>query len=104
MYGIADYLELGTYNAVCSMCGRKRKANAMVRNWQGLYRCKEHDEPRQPQDFARGVPEHMEVPWAQPPTSTFVLICSINTRSAIPGYAVPGCMIPGNSIIDPYGV
>jgi len=63
--GQADYLVLGDYNAACSMCGRKRKASQLVRNWQGLYRCPEHNEPRQPQDFARGIKENMGVPWAQ---------------------------------------
>ena len=54
------------------MCGRKRKAAELVRNWQGLYRCPEHNEPRQPQDFARGVPDKMGVPWAQPETDIYV--------------------------------
>jgi len=63
--GRADYLQLGDWNASCSMCGRKRKASQMVRNWQGLYRCPEHDDQRQPQDFVRAVPDIMSVPWAQ---------------------------------------
>jgi hypothetical protein len=105
VYGRADRLELGTWNVDCSMCGRKRKANELVRNWQGLYRCPEHDEPRQPQDFAKGVPEEMGVPYAQVLSNNdFVHFCSINTRSAIPSYTVPGCCIPGNAIFDPFGV
>jgi hypothetical protein len=72
--GRADYWKPGTWNASCSMCGRKRKADEMVRNWQGLYRCPEHDEPRQPQDFARGLPDNMGVPWAQLETDTYVQI------------------------------
>lgn len=69
--GRADYLLLGDYNAACSMCGRKRKASQLVRNWQGLYRCPEHNEPRQPQDFVRNVKDVMTVPWAQPEQNTF---------------------------------
>lgn len=102
--GRADYWEPGDWNAACSMCGRKRKASRMVRNWQGLYRCPEHDEPRQTQDFARGLPDNMQVPWAQPETDTYVLICTRNGGSAIPGVAIPGCSVPGNSVWDPYGV
>lgn len=64
--GHADRLVLGDWNIYCSMCGRKMKAGESVRNWQGMYRHSYHDEPRQPQDFARGVAEHMEVPFAQP--------------------------------------
>ena len=70
--GRADYLLLGDYNAACSMCGRKRKASQLVRNWQGLYRCPEHNEPRQPQDFVRNVKDVMTVPWAQPEQDIYV--------------------------------
>jgi hypothetical protein len=63
--GRADFLLLGDFNAYCSMCGRKRKASQLQRNWQGLYRCPEHNEPRQPQDFARGIREDISTPWAQ---------------------------------------
>jgi hypothetical protein len=70
--GRADYLALGDYNVACSMCGRKRKASEVVRNWQGLYRCPEHNEPRQPQDFARGIKEVISPPWAQIETDDYV--------------------------------
>jgi hypothetical protein len=70
--GRADYFAPGDWNVACSMCGRKRKASSLVRNWQGLYRCLEHNEPRQPQDFARGVKDIMTVPFAQPETNLFV--------------------------------
>lgn len=72
--GRADYLALGDYNAACSMCGRKRKASTMERNWQGMYRCPTHNEPRQPQDFVRNVKDVMTVPWAQPETNLFAQI------------------------------
>lgn len=97
--GRADYFELGDYNAACSMCGRKRKASQMVRNWQGLYRCPSHNEARQPQDFVRATPDIMSVPWAQPQVDNFVYFCTLQGRSAVPGLAEPGCMIPG----QPYG-
>jgi len=64
--GRADYLDLGNWNAVCYQCGRKRKASTLSRNWQGFYVCKEHNEPRQPQDFVRSVPDVITPPWAQP--------------------------------------
>lgn len=99
--GRADYWQPGDWNAVCSMCGRKRKASEMVKNWQGMYRCPEHDEPRHPQDFVRGVPDIQTVPWTQPPSETEAEFCSLNGQSAIPGYALPGCMIPGNFVFDP---
>jgi hypothetical protein len=96
--GRADHLELGDWNAVCSLCGFKRKASTMVRNWQGFYRCPEHNEPRHPQDFVRGEQDIQTVPWSQPPTETFVNICSFDGISAVPGVGLPGCMIPGRKI------
>ena len=97
--GRADYFELGDWNAACSMCGRKRKASQMVRNWQGLYRCPEHNEARQPQDFVRSTPDVMSVPWAQPQTDSFVTFCTFNGTSAIPDWAEPDCAIPDRTII-----
>jgi hypothetical protein len=70
--GRADYWEPADWNIVCSMCGRKRKASETERNWQGLYRCPEHNEPRQPQDFVRNVKDIMTVPFDQEETSLFV--------------------------------
>jgi len=69
--GRADFWALGDYNAVCSMCGRKRKASQLVKNWQGQYRCPEHDDVRHPQDFVRAVPDVQTPPWTQPPIDTF---------------------------------
>lgn len=98
--GRADFLRPGDYNAVCSMCGRKRKASQLVKNWQGFWRCPEHNEPRHPQDFVRNTSDNMGVPWSQPPTDIDVLTCSLNGCSAIPGWAYPGCSIPGRTTID----
>lgn len=97
--GRADYLEDGDWNAVCSMCGRKRKASTLVRNWQGMWRCEVHNEPRHSQDFVRGVPDVQTPPWAQRPADHFVEVCTPNGRTALPGFAMPGCAIPG--LIDP---
>jgi hypothetical protein len=101
--GPADYFEPGDWNVACSMCGKKEKASKMVRNWQGLYRHTYHNEPRHPQDFVRSIPDKMGVPFSQPQTDKFVYVCDINRQSAIPAYAGPGCMVPGNKTIDPFG-
>ena len=97
--GRADYYEHGSWNVACSMCGRKRKASDVVRNWQGLYRCPEHDEPRQPQDYVRNVKDDTSVPFAQPETDSYILVCTFNGSSAIPWYAIPGCSIPGRATL-----
>lgn len=94
--GRADYLALGDWNARCSMCSFKRKASTLTKNWQGMWRCPEHNEPRQPQDFVRAVPDVQTPPWTQPGgEDTFVAVCSPNGRTAIPGYATAGCVLPG---------
>jgi poly(3-hydroxybutyrate) depolymerase len=102
--GQADFYSPGDFNAVCSMCGRKRKASTMEKNWQGLYRCPAHNDQRQPQDFVRGVVDNQSTPWAQNPGIQFVGLCTINTQSAFPGIGLPGCMIPGNNIYHPTGL
>lgn len=93
--GRADYLDLGSWNAVCFQCGRKRKAHTMVKNWQGYWVCREHNEPRQVQDFVRNVPDVVTAPWAQPPADVFAPLCSPNGQSAVPGEMEPGCIVPG---------
>lgn len=100
--GRADFLIVGDWNVVCSMCGNKRKAlnDGMVKNWQGMWRCPEHNESRQPQDFVRSVPDVQTPVWNQPPSETFVYVCDLNSISAIPGYALPGCMLPGRAYVD----
>ena len=70
--GRADYYKAGDYNAACSMCGAKRKASQLVLNWQGQYRCPEHNETRHPQDFVRAVPDVQSVPWSQNPVDIFI--------------------------------
>lgn len=96
-----DFYAPGDWNAVCSMCGRKRKASSLVKNWQGLYRCKEHNEPRQPQDFVRGIQELIAPPWVQPPKDLHVEVCTLDGQTSIPDLAIPDCMIPERSA--PYG-
>ena len=97
--GRADFLELGSWNVACSMCGRKHKANTMERNWQGLYRCPEHNEPRQTQDFVRGVKDDPSVPFAQPELTVFATtpFCNIYEVAAYAGVAAAGCAIAGRS-------
>ena len=64
--GRADFLLLGDWNVQCYQCGFKDKASRMVRNWQGYYVHPEHNEPRQTQDYVRGVPDNQLPPWVQP--------------------------------------
>ena len=98
--GPADYLEVGDFNAECAISGFKRKGSKLVKNWQGQYRIPEFNEPRQPQDFVRGVQDIQTPPWVQKPKETFTQICTYNGCSAIPMFALPGCSIPGRRNVD----
>lgn len=92
--GKADYLALGDYNANCSMCGFKFKASQLTRNWQGMYRCRKCNEPRQPQDFVKAVPDIQVPAWTQPLNNdTFVDVCGPNDRTAIADFATADCVI-----------
>ena len=90
-----DYFADGDYNAACSMCGAKFKASQLIKHWQGMFRCERCWEPRQPQDFVRGIPDNPSVPWVQPQTETISSsYCTPNGISAVPDRAIPDCMVP----------
>jgi hypothetical protein len=93
--GQADKLVLGDWNASCYFCGFKYKASQLLKHWQGFYVCEKCWEPRHDQDFVRGVPDEQPPPWTQPDSDVFVGVCTPNSISAYPGYAQPGCVIPG---------
>jgi hypothetical protein len=85
----------GEWKVTCSMCGKDLLASQAEKNWQGMYRCPQHNEPRQPQDFVRGSADVQTVPFAQPPNETFITaICTPQGMSSYPDYALPDCSIP----------
>lgn len=53
----------GDWKAICDICGREFKASKLKQRWDGLMTCQKDWEPRQPQDFVRGVPDPQLVPW-----------------------------------------
>jgi hypothetical protein len=65
MGGSRDYFKLGEWNSLCDQCGAKRKSSELRLQWDGLRTCHLCWEPRQPQDFARGVPDPSGVPWSR---------------------------------------
>jgi hypothetical protein len=82
--GRADFLRLGDWNTVCYQCGFKRKGSYLVRNWQGYFVCPEHNEPRQPQDFVKAVPDMQMPPFVQ---RTPGLIYSYTQTATFPNQA-----------------
>jgi len=70
--GARDFYKKGSWNAICYVCGFKRKAEEMKLRWDGVYVCHQDWEIRQPQDFVRGIPDEQPLPWTQPePPDTF---------------------------------
>jgi hypothetical protein len=62
-------LKLGTWNAICDICGFKCKADDMLLRWDGFMVDRKCWEPRQPQDFLRSVREYSNPPpWTRPDT------------------------------------
>lgn len=99
-----DYYSPGQWNVRCSLCNRKRKSGDVVKNWQGQWRCPEHNEPRHPQDYVRGIAVEKPPQWVQPgATDDFVEQCTPNGISAITGFAVAGCVRAGyiSPMFDP---
>jgi len=65
--GPKDYFKLGTYNAICYVCGFKYKADQMLLRWDGVYTCRDDWEIRQPQDFVRPPNQDPQaLSWTQP--------------------------------------
>lgn len=63
----------GDANAICDRCGFKYRLSELRKEWTGLKVCSPCWDPRHPQDFVRGVPDHQAVPGARPrPTDVFI--------------------------------
>lgn len=61
--------RLGDYNAICDISGFEGKASEFALRWDGLRVLRRFWEPRQPQDFVRGVKDDPTVPWSRPETA-----------------------------------
>jgi len=67
--------DRGDWKAICDVCGREFKSSKLKQRWDGLMVDMLCWEPRQPQDFVRGVPDPQLVPWVRDEaTDTFLPI------------------------------
>ncbi len=67
--------DKGNWIAMCDVCGRKYKASALTKRWDGLMCCQEDWEIRQPQDFVRGVLDTQIAPWLRSePSDSFIAV------------------------------
>lgn len=105
--GKADYYAPGEHNVACFQCGRKFKSSQMFKHWQGYLVCRDHWEPRHPQDFVKAVREDVVIPNAQPQTDTFLHVCTALTCMAYADLGTADCMqvgnTPGQEVINGFG-
>lgn len=62
------YFEIGNWNAQCDECGRPFKFSDLRLRWDKAWVCNTGScwEPRQPQDFQRGIKDDSSVPVGRP--------------------------------------
>lgn len=66
-------LKLGTWNALCQVCGFKFKADMLQKRWDGLWVCHKDWETRHPQDLIRVPKDSGKIPWSSPePADVFI--------------------------------
>ena len=95
--GRANFRKQGDWNCICQVCGQKWKSSFIKQRWDGAMVCPNDFELRNPQEFAKAIPDPQPVPFTLPaPQQVYVgPACTPEGMSAIPGLSVPGCMIPG---------
>lgn len=81
--GQADFLRVGDYNAICDVCGRKFKFSRLRQKWDNTWACEQDWEPRQPQDYLRGIPDNMSVPLSRPDPPPLFIQDEIVTETPI---------------------
>jgi len=91
----SNYIR-GSWNCICESCGRLVKAGELRQRWDGFMVDERCWEPRQPQDFVRGVADYQAPPYTRPEQSDqFVPVCTPNSMSAYAGWGQAGCAIAG---------
>lgn len=92
----------GQWNAICDVCGVKRKSGELQERWDGLMVCRPTVqtgcwEPRHPQDFIKPPRGEQPVPWTRPEaTDTFIEVTVCNDPvgfNGVAGVGTAGCAI-----------
>lgn len=94
------YYEQGSHNAQCDECGRWFKFENMRLRWDLAWVCDTGTcwEPRQPQDFQKGVKDDPSVPIARPR----IVSTGLSTlASSITASAVSLTVVTGQGILFP---
>lgn len=88
-----NYFKAGTWNCICTVCGKQVKSDEIVKRWDGLLVCRDDFEVRHSLDFIRARPEKGMVPFTAPePTDTFVdVICPYPRQYAMADIGTADC-------------
>lgn len=77
--------DRGDWKTICDVCGREYKASQLKQRWDGLKTCSDDWEPRQPQDFVRGVADTQAPPWTRPEqANSFLPITLVYDNNGLP--------------------
>jgi hypothetical protein len=71
--------DKGDWKAICDSCGRELKASELRKRWDGFMVCAGDWEPRQPQDFVRGVADFQAPPFTRPEPADIFIPFNFNT-------------------------
>jgi hypothetical protein len=88
----SNYIR-GNWKAICESCGRIVKASELRQRWDGFMVDQRCWEPRQPQDFVRGVAD-TQAPIFTRPEQADVFVQSYKTNKLVNGYT-PNTFTPG---------
>lgn len=80
--GGADYFLAGSWNFRCDECWRKCKASEGRLRWDNCWVCPICFEIRNPQDYARGIPDNQSPPWTRPTPPVYI---TSNTATQVSG-------------------
>ena len=63
----------GSWNVICDVCGRMFKNSELQLRWDGFMVCSGDWEPRQPQDYVKGVADIQAPKWARPEQTDYFI-------------------------------
>lgn len=82
----------GEWNAICDVCGMKKKSHEIKKRWDGLMVCRQDWETRHPQTLLRVATEEITPPWVRPdPPPKYKVVCTIWGRSQFADLATADC-------------
>ena len=109
-----DWYKPGTWNALCDVCGFKRKSDQLIERWDGMMVCRPSVkqgcfETRHPQELTRPIPDQKALPWTNPEPADVYWVdisaysstvtnaqCSTIGMLCQAGYGTAGCAEVGN--------